>query len=131
MNRLVSFGLFFVMLANAGCRSLPAADDSFDKSEKSFTGQHSRIIEAASKALTEAQILPERQFQTYDGATVIVAHPAASPAATGSLMVRLKEVGFDDTSVTVQIQKTLMPSPSDRTALASRIFNAIASAQTK
>jgi hypothetical protein len=75
--------------------------------------------------------LAERQFQTCDGATVIVGHPANSPEATGSVVARVKEVGFDDTSVGLRIRKSLLQPSADRAALASKTFRSTAVIKAK
>jgi hypothetical protein len=131
MKQRASIGFLLIGMATA-CHRIPAApDDAFDQQEKLFTGQHSRIIEAAGRALVQSQVEAERQYLSYDGATVIIAHPASSPSATGSVVVRLKEVGSDDTSVGVQIKRSLLPLPADRIALASKIMSTIAEVHDK
>jgi hypothetical protein len=130
--RRLAVAAMLVLAATSACHRVPMTpDEPFDQSEKIFTGQYSRIVEAAGHAMVDAQLTAERQFQTYDGATFIVAHPASSPTSVGSVVVRLKEVGSDDTSVGVQIKRSLLALPADRAALADKILSTIAQTHDK
>lgn len=117
-------------VALAACHRVPlTAEDPFDQTEKRVFGQHSLIVESAVRALSEAKMQTERQFITYDGGTVIVAHPVDAPSSVGSVVVQLKEVGSDETSVSVKVRRSLSPTTTDGSALASKILGSIGDPQ--
>ncbi len=104
----------------SGCHMQSGVPDSFTSDEVVITGPTSTIMEATERALAESEFVTERRLMLQDGVVLIFAHPAEKATDLGSIRVRVKEAGLDDTNVRMEVRSSLYTSAAESKTVSSR-----------